>query len=77
MVPISLCDQLSVSPRDDSSLELTCSWASGLQGNVFGDLPEPNNNLAYTALQLLRERADRRVAAVTVDHEDTTKAALA
>jgi len=63
MVPISLYDHLSLSPRTDSRLELSCSWASGLTGDHLGMLPDPTSNLAHKALELLRKRARISVGA--------------
>ena len=55
MVPISVYDSLVVQSRADGRLNLNCYWAAGR--TPTSKLPDPHSNLAYKALDLLRQSA--------------------
>jgi 4-diphosphocytidyl-2-C-methyl-D-erythritol kinase len=63
MVPIGLFDTLQVSQRADSQITLSADWAGpssarGSDGStLWGELPPARENLAYRAVERLRERA--------------------
>ena len=56
MVPISLYDQLSLHPREDTQINVHCFWNPGAPQSS-DDLPAAEQNLAYRALQLLQSRS--------------------
>lgn len=60
MLSVSLYDTLLFSPRSDDRLRLDCHWASGLaarHGDSLGDVPAPERNIVYRAVDLLRRTA--------------------
>jgi 4-diphosphocytidyl-2-C-methyl-D-erythritol kinase len=61
MAPISLYDTLVASSRPDDSLSVHCRWAAPGDGaqlsSALGALPNERANLAYRAVELLRDRA--------------------
>jgi 4-diphosphocytidyl-2-C-methyl-D-erythritol kinase len=58
MVPISLYDTLAARDDPAGNLQLDCWWdVAGDDGTSLGELPSSENNLAYRAVRLLRERA--------------------
>lgn len=60
MLPVSLYDTLLFAPRSDDRLLLDCRWGYGLAnrfGESLGDLPAPETNIVYRALDLLRREA--------------------
>ena len=63
MVPVSLCDSISFAPRNDSEIQLTCEWAGGVPISQRDPMPAVQNNLAYRAATMLRERASIRSGA--------------
>src|SRR5690606_22778255 len=65
MVPIDLFDSLAAAPVDSDRISLDCHWAAPASaGSELGELPPAEKNLAYRAVELLRERAgiDRGIA---------------
>ncbi|QDS95581.1 4-diphosphocytidyl-2-C-methyl-D-erythritol kinase [Roseimaritima multifibrata] len=65
MVAIDRCDQLSITRRDDSELNVTAQWSPSqaaweqqLPGMPAGslDLPQGEGNLVYQAVQRFRQR---------------------
>jgi 4-diphosphocytidyl-2-C-methyl-D-erythritol kinase len=59
MVPINLFDTLRLTRRDDGRIELITRWALPALSskNRAQSLPPPADNLAYRAVDLLRQRA--------------------
>jgi 4-diphosphocytidyl-2-C-methyl-D-erythritol kinase len=63
MVPIGLYDTLAARDDPAGGLHLECWWdvagsdGVGNDGDSLGTLPAPEDNLAYRAVRLLRERA--------------------
>lgn len=66
MASVELFDEIAIRPADDSAITLDARWADGVVAHqsqqnasqvstVFGPLPEQEQNLAYRALQLLRD----------------------
>lgn len=63
MLSVSLYDTLVFSPRRDDHLSLDCHWAPGLaaqHGESLGDIPSPERNIVYRAVELLRHAAGIR-----------------
>ena len=66
MLSVSLYDTLLFSPRSDDRVTLDCHWASGLaaqHGDSLGDIPSPERNIVYRAVELLRRAAGIRKGA--------------
>src|SRR5437868_4773572 len=57
MAPINLCDTLVFCAQPDARIHLDCRWAGGQRDDSLGELPPPQKNLAYRAVELLRSRA--------------------
>ena len=57
MTPISLYDRLSLTPRADSNINLSCAWSPGNLQSNRSELPAAENNLAHRALTLLQARS--------------------
>lgn len=58
MVPIGLYDTLTARDHPAGDLQLDCDWdVAAAGGESLGTLPPPEDNLAYQAVRLLRERA--------------------
>ncbi len=59
MVPIDLCDTLVAVDEPSGRIELEAAWATadGEPQSALGELPPPEQNLAYRAADLLRRRA--------------------
>jgi len=57
MVPVDLFDSVSVRPRTDKQINLTCHWAAGYSEAIGGQLPEPENNIVHKALTMLQTRS--------------------
>lgn len=58
MVPIDLFDTLRLSPRADDRIVLNTAWAKRSRSDTpIDSLPPPTLNLAYRAVELLRQRA--------------------
>jgi len=64
MCPLDWYDTLSFTRLDAPRIVLTQRWALGLEAlarRSHGALPEPRHNLAYRAVELLRERSGVRL----------------
>ena len=58
MVPISLCDRLSLSLREDNQIQFHSQWLPGYGcADELSDLPTDDSNLVVKALQTLRARS--------------------
>src|SRR5205823_4022499 len=71
LVPIRVCDTLTLTPQPGDNIELECRWAIGLAARnaplprpapaarelLFDDLPSGPENLAWRACALLRQRS--------------------
>jgi 4-diphosphocytidyl-2-C-methyl-D-erythritol kinase len=70
MTAISICDTVFLTEEAGGQIQLTCNWASGIEargkrdaGNAWGDLPPVTQNLAYQAVDRLRQRAGIKLGA--------------
>ncbi|MEE3370401.1 MAG: 4-(cytidine 5'-diphospho)-2-C-methyl-D-erythritol kinase [Planctomycetota bacterium] len=64
MVAVSIYDSLFFAVDDSGKLELDCAWASGLtiesgrrEASAMDQLPDPQANLVWRAVERLRQRA--------------------
>ncbi len=71
MATTGVCDTLEFVPWDSSDLLFSCRWAAGCEllgrslqrrvadADLFGPLPETEQNLAWRAVQLMRREVER------------------
>lgn len=80
MLSVSLYDTLLFTPRSDDRLTLDCRWTPGLaarHGGSLGDIPAPERNIVYRAVELLRQTAGiRRGAEIQVVKRIPSQAGL-
>ena len=71
MVAVAIYDSLFFSVDDSGNLQLDCAWAPGLAtelgrgaASAMGQLPDPQDNLVWHAVERLRQRAGVESGAV-------------
>ena len=71
MVAVSIYDSLFFAVDYSGKLQLACAWASGLEtelgrseASAMGQLPAPQDNLVWRAVERLRQRAGVEAGAV-------------